>query len=250
MRKRTPGKVVPVENQRQGNTDQGAEQHTQHGDVQAVPQGLQIGQALRTEKGPVILQGKPPSTRQALRQGAITGVKHIGEKNRQHRNRRRPVKPSSDPQAISAGGQAIRFTSGRRGHQADLFRRQTETHRLPCGSAVNPPAKVDEERPEVMPPSSSAVQCREDPINWTRVTVPLIALGADSSVKRIPSGRMEARAVSLRDRPGGKRRFPGRLSTVRTQAPQETVTVSGVTLPPCRKQIGFPEKAATKESAG
>src|SRR5690606_40080364 len=46
----SPGKVVPVEDEGQRHAHQSAQKHTQHRDVQAVPQGLQVGQRLRTER--------------------------------------------------------------------------------------------------------------------------------------------------------------------------------------------------------
>src|SRR5690606_17200527 len=80
----------------------------------------------------------------------------------------------------------------------------------------------------VMPPANSDVHCRKDPVNWIRVTVPLTALGADSSARRIPSGRMEASIDFPTGSGGSIAAFSAQLSIVRTRSPQETVTVPEV----------------------
>src|SRR5690606_22237196 len=81
-----PGKFIPVEDKGQRDTDQAAEEHAQNRNVQAVPEGLQIGQRLRREKLPVVLQGKASLHRQAFHQRAEGGVEDVGEEDGQDRD--------------------------------------------------------------------------------------------------------------------------------------------------------------------
>src|SRR5690606_17889074 len=99
--------------------------------------------------------------------------------------------------------------------------------------------------------ATSDVHCRKDPVNWIRVTVPLTALGADSSARRIPSGRLEASIDFPTGSGGSIAAFSAQSSIVRTRSTQETDTVPEVTCPLVQgSRLVAATKEATKELLG